>query len=348
MLDWDHLQSFLAVARHGNLSAAARALRVTQTTMGRRLEALHTQAGVRLLQKTPTGFVLTQAGERVLASVERIEDEALSVERAITGEDGRIAGEVKVTTVDSFGAQFVIPILQRLSEQHPGLQIELIAENKSLSLSRREADIAIRLAEFVQHEVVVRHVADMAFGLYASRQYLERHGMPDFGDGCAGHVVVALQKDLALVPEGTRLAQVAPRATVGLRSNSRGVQVQAARTGYGLAFLPCYLAAEVEGLVELAAPGGRVIRGMWLGVHQDTRHVRRIRLVLDHLAKELKDSTQRLMPPPPEKVALEQVDADTTSKAKVRFRAKQGDRARRTRLPDKGARLKHGVGGRKG
>jgi DNA-binding transcriptional LysR family regulator len=299
MLDWDHLQSFLVVARHGNLSAAARALRVTQTTMGRRLEALHAQAGARLLQKTPAGFVLTQAGERVLANVERIEAEALSVERAITGEDERIAGEVRITTVDSFGAKIVIPILQRLSKHQPELQIELIADIRSLSLSRREADIAIRLAEFEQHEVMVRHVADMAFGLYASQSYLEQYGMPNFEDGCAGHIVVALQQDLALVPEAKRLAQVAPRAMVGLRSNSRQVHVQAVQSGYGIAFLPCYLAFDVEGLVELSAPGGRVIRGLWLGVHRDTRHVRRIRLVLDHLTTELKASSHTLMPAAP-------------------------------------------------
>jgi DNA-binding transcriptional LysR family regulator len=295
-MDWDHLQSFLAVARHGNLSAAARALRVTQTTMGRRVEALHAQAGVRLLQKTPEGFVLTQAGERVLASVERIELEALSVERAIKGEDERIAGEVRITTVDSFGAQVVIPILRPLTESHPELQIELIAEIRSLSLSRREADIALRLAEFQQHEVVVQHVADMAFGLYASQSYLERHGKPNFDDGCATHTAIALQQDLALVPEALRLAKIAPRATVVLRSNSRAVQLYATRTGYGIAFLPCYLAANFEELVEIVAPEGRVIRGLWLGVHRDMRQVRRIRLVLDHLSKELKASSPRLMP----------------------------------------------------
>ena len=109
--------------------------------------------------------------------------------------------------------------------------------------------------------------------------------------------MIALQQDLALVPEARRLAQVAPRATIALRSNSRDVHLQAARTGYGLAFLPCYLAADVEELVEFAAPGGRVLRGLWLGVHRDTRHVRRIRLVLDHLTKELKASSPRLVPP---------------------------------------------------
>ena len=297
MLDWDHLQSFLAVARHGSLSAAARSLKVTQTTMGRRVEALHAQAGARLLQKTPSGFVLTQAGERVLASVERIEIEALSVERAITGEDERIAGEVRVTTVDSFGARIVIPILEQLSRRQPELQIEFIATNESLSLSRREADIAIRLAEFIQHEVVVRHVADLAFGLYASRDYLERHGRPDFDRGCAGHRVIALQQDLALVPEARRLAEIAPRAMIALRSNSRDVQVQAVRTGYGIGFLACYLTAGISELVELDPPEGRVVRGIWLGVHRDTRHVRRIRLVLDHLTEELKRTSSRLVPP---------------------------------------------------
>ncbi|MHC2462465.1 LysR family transcriptional regulator [Bradyrhizobium embrapense] len=299
MLDWDHLQSFLMVARHGNLSAAARALHITQTTMGRRIDALHAQAGVRLLQKTPTGFVLTQAGKRVLASVERIEVEALSVQRAITGEDERIAGEVRITTVDSFGAKMVIPMLQKLAKRQPELQIELIADNRSLSLSRREADIAIRLAEFEQHEVVVRHVADMAFGLYASRSYLKSHGTPDFRDGCADHIVIALQQDLMLMPEAKRLTEVASRAKVGLRSNSRDVHLHAVRTGYGIAFMPCYLAADAEGLVELSPPGGRVVRGLWLGVHRDTRDVRRIRLVLDHLIAELKASSSRLMPPAP-------------------------------------------------
>jgi DNA-binding transcriptional LysR family regulator len=299
MLDWDHLQSFLAVARHGNLSAAARSLKVTQTTMGRRIEALHAQAGVRLLQKTPAGFVLTSAGERVLASVERIEVEALAVERAITGEDERVAGEVRVTTVDSFGARIVTPILQKLSEDQPGLQIELIPDIRSLSLSRREADIAIRLAEFEQHEVVVSHVADLAFGLYASRSYLDQYGMPNFDDGCAEHKLIALQQDLVLVPEGKRLTQLAPRAIVALRSNSRDVQVQAVRTGYGIGFLACYLTAGIDELVELNPPGGRVIRGIWLGVHRDTRHVRRIRLVLDHLTRGLKASASRLVPPGP-------------------------------------------------
>jgi DNA-binding transcriptional LysR family regulator len=298
MLDWDHLQTFLAIARHGNLSAAARAQQVTQSTMGRRLDALHVQAGARLIQKTPTGFVLTPAGERVLASVERMEIEALAVERAISGEDERVAGEVRITTVDTFGARVITPLLRSLLEKQPNIEIEMITDNRSLSLSRREADIAIRLAEFEQHETVVRHVADLAFGLYASREYLERAGAPAWTEGAVGHTLVALQQDLALMPEAVRLAKIAPRGDVAMRANSRDVQVEAVRAGYGLGLLPCYLARPCDDLVEIAMPGGRVVRGIWLGVHRDTRHVRRIRLVVDHITKEIKNLVDRLAPPP--------------------------------------------------
>jgi len=297
MLEWDDLKSFLAIARHGNLSAAARGLKVTQTTMGRRLEALHARAGATLLQKTPTGFVLTAAGERVLANVERMEAEALSVERAITGEDARIAGEVRITTVETFGARVLTPLLKPLLDAQPDLCIELITDTRALSLSRREADVALRLANFEQHEAVVRRVGDMAFGLYASRSYIAAAGHPDLGSGAPGHRVVALQEDLALLPEASRLAQLTRGAHVTLRSNSRDAQLQAVLAGYGLAMLPCYLARDAEDLVEIEPDSARVVRGIWLGVHRDTRHTPRIRLVLDSVIEGLKRLGPELNPP---------------------------------------------------
>jgi|SRR5215475_8202101 len=296
MLDWDDLRNFLAIARHGNLSAAARSLKVSQTTMGRRLEDLHTRVGARLLQKTPTGFILTAAGERVLSNVERMELEALSIERAITGEDTKIAGEVRITTVDTFGARVITPMLKGLVEQQPELRIELITDTRSLSLSRREADIALRLAEFEQHEAVVRRVGEMAFAPYASRDYLERRGKPDFPSGASGHTIVTLQDDLALLPEAKRLVELAPAAQVALRTNSRDAHLQAALTGYGIVMLPCYLSLGHSQLVELTEAGDRLIRGIWLGVHRDTRHVPRMRIVLDHLTAGLRGLSNRLAP----------------------------------------------------
>lgn len=295
MLDWDDLHSFLAIARHGSLSAAARVLGVTQTTMGRRLDALHARAGARLLDRTPVGFVLTAAGERVLGNVERMEAEALAVERAVTGEDARIEGEVRITTVDTFGARVLTPILAELQALQPALSIELITDTRALSLSRREADIALRLAEFEQAETVVRRVGDMAFGLYAAQAYLDQRGTPDLAERAAGHAVVTLQADLALVPEARWLTQITGAAAVVLRSNSRDAHLQAALAGMGLACLPRYLGDGEATLARLDAPQPPV-RGIWLGVHRDLRHTPRIRLVLDALTIGLKRAALRLAP----------------------------------------------------
>jgi len=300
MLDWDHLQSFLAIARHGNLSSAAKALGVSQTTMGRRLEQLHVRAGARLLQKTPTGFALTPAGQRVLASIERMESEALAVEQSIFGEDERVSGEVRITTTETFAAEVITPMVSSLARQHPGLKVALITDYRTLSLSRREADIAIRLGPFEQHEVVVRRVADIAMAMYASKRYLADHGQPDFEVGCRGMHVVTLQEDLALLPEARRLSELAPAAAVVMRSNSRAVLASSINAGLGFGFLPCYLATKSEALVELTPPGGRVLRDVWLGAHKDIRQARRIRLVLDHIARELKNWAPILVPPLPQ------------------------------------------------
>jgi DNA-binding transcriptional LysR family regulator len=264
--------------------------------MGRRLEGLHAKTGARLLQRTPAGFVLTPAGERVMANVERMEAEALSIERAITGEDARIAGQVRITTVESFGARILTPLLKPLLDRQPELEIELITDTRSLSLSRREADVALRLAEFEQHEAVVRRVGDMAFGLYASPGYLEARGRPDLDAGSPGHACVSLQEDLALLPEAKQLAEVMREGRVRLRANSREAQLQAALAGFGLAILPCYLVLDQK-LVELPLPKGRLMRGIWLGVHRDTRHTPRIRLVLDQLSQGLREQALALNPP---------------------------------------------------
>jgi DNA-binding transcriptional LysR family regulator len=294
MLDWDDLRSFLAIARHGNLSAAARSLKVTQTTMGRRLDALHASAGARLLQKTPRGFVLTAAGERVLANVERMEAEAFSVERAISGEDATITGEVRITTVETFGARVLVPLLKTLAEKQPALSVELITDTRALSLSRREADIALRLAQFEQHEVVVRRVGEMGFGIYASQTYLAARGIPDFKAGAVDHAVVTLQDDLALLPEARQLTDLTRAARIVMRANSRDAHLQAALSGYAIVSLPCYLADAHADLVELQIPGDRVSRGIWLGVHQDTRHIPKLRLTIEHITEGLRAQADHL------------------------------------------------------
>lgn len=295
-MDWEDLKTFLAVARHGNLSAGARALKVSQTTMGRRLDALHTRIGTTLLLRTPSGFILTAAGEHILAGVERMEAEALNVERTISGEDARLEGLVRITTVEAFGARIVTPALAQLQDSYPAIAIELITGVRSLSLARREADLAIRLAPFEQQEAIVRRVADMAFGLYASEAYLETHGSPDWSRGAPGHRLIALQDDLAGLPEALWLQEIANAATRSLQANSRDVQVHACMAGLGLACLPRYLADDQPQITLMTPPIAPPLRGIWLGVHKDLQLTPRIRVVRDAVIAEIKANGSRLAP----------------------------------------------------
>jgi DNA-binding transcriptional LysR family regulator len=311
MLDWDDLKTFLAITRHGTLSAAARALKVSQTTMGRRLDHLHGRAGANQLDRTPTGFRLTPTGAAILGEVERMEDAALSLERTISGEDQRLEGLVRVTTVDALAAHILTAGLKPLHDAHPGIVIELITDNRSLSLARREADIAVRLGRFDAHETVVRKIGEMAFAVYGSAAYLDARGLPDWAAGAPGHRIVRVQDDLLDTPDGRWFADRTTRAEPALLANSREVQMQGVEAGLGLGHLPCYLAAHQSDLVRLDT-GEALTREIWMGVHHDTRHAPRIMAVQEVLVAAIAANKALLLPdfgtaaPPPSLTAQPQ------------------------------------------
>jgi DNA-binding transcriptional LysR family regulator len=295
MLDWDDLKTFLAIARAGTLSAAARTLKVSQTTMGRRLDHLHGRAGATLLERTPTGFRLTATGAAVLGDVERMEDAALALERTITGEDRRLEGLVRVTSVDALAAHVLTPGLAALQAVHPGIVVEFITDNRSLSLARREADIAVRLGRFDAHETIVRKVGMMAFAVYAARAYLDERGTPDWTAGAAGHRVVRVQDDLLDTPDARWFAECTKAAEPALLANSREVQLRAVAAGLGIGHLPCYLAHAHPGVVHVGT-GEPLMREIWMGVHRDTRHAPRIMAVQEAITAAIAHSRGALMP----------------------------------------------------
>jgi DNA-binding transcriptional LysR family regulator len=295
MLAWDDLQTFLTIARHRTLSAAARALHVQQTTMGRRLAALEERAGARLLDKTPGGFVLTPAGEAILGNVERIEAETLAVERRITGRDVRLEGTVRVTSVEILAEDVLTPAFAAFRDTHPGIVVELISEARNLSLTRREADIALRLVRLTQNDLAVRKVGSLGAGVYASPAYLARHGMPDFATGAPGHATILNPMDTTPYPEIAWFDALTHAATPALRHNSRHGQMLAAEAGIGLAMLS-RLIGDRPGLVRLPTPTPAPTREIHLAVHNDIRHTPRIRAVTEFIAATIRANAQRLDP----------------------------------------------------
>lgn len=293
MLDWDDLRSFLAIARHRTLSGAARALSVQQSTMGRRLDALEERAGVVLLQKTPGGYLLTGAGEEVLGHVERIEQETLAIERTITGRDVRLEGVVRLTAVETMAVDILTPILTAFVERYPGITLELVADSRTLSLSKREADVALRMARPEGHELVARKVGEVGYGLYASPAYLERMGMPDLQAGAPGHRIIVTLEELAAIADMGWMTRTLGQAHVALRTNSRYSHAAAAEAGVGVAGLAHYL-AEGRALVRLQPPEPAPRREVWIAVHEDTRHTPRIRALMDALTAGLREQARRL------------------------------------------------------
>jgi len=296
MLDWDDLRFYLAVARHGSLSAAARDLRVAQSTVGRRLASLETCLGVRLLNRTPDGYMPTQAGAEVRRQAERLEAEALILERTVGGRDTRMAGLVRVTCAETVATHILAPCLASLHTEHPDISVELIPNPRELSLSMREADISVRLKAPDQHDLVVRRIGTIAFGLYASPGYLERHGELDLADGCPGHHLITQLEDIQDATQTGWLADLATRARVAIQTSSHEAAVSAALHGGGLACLARFRADAEPGLVRLAVPSRVPSAGMWLVVHHDNRETPRIRVSLAHITDAVRTLRLSLCP----------------------------------------------------
>lgn len=276
-MEWDDVRSFLAIARARTLSGAARNLGVRQSTMSRRLDALEHKAGARLLQRTSGGYELTALGEAVLGNAERMEAEAIAVERIVQGRDVALSGVVRLTTVE-FIAEVLLPgAIRTLQRQYPRITIDVLSDPRSLNLSRREADLAIRMTRFEGSQLVSRRLATTASALYVGADYLA-----DVAGGTEPAIVTVLE-DQAHLPEARWLEEQLPKARVALRSNSRAAQRAAVQAGLGAACLPCIMGDGYPGLVRMPGAGPGPAREVWLGVHSDLRHMPRIRAVIDVL-----------------------------------------------------------------
>lgn len=303
-MDWDDLRFFLAVLRQKTLAGAAKRLSVTQSTVGRRLASLETRLGVRLVQRTAEGYVPTPAGEAVRQHVERVEAEMHSVERAVGGLDMQLGGVVRVASTPLLASHVLAPCAAALYTRHPEISMELLSHLPDPGFTTREADICVRLSRFEQNGLAIRRIGTLAFGLYASLAYLNRYGDPDPDQGCAGHHLVTMQDESELSEQAEWLADVAGRAQVLLRTDSRETLFWAALQAGGLALLPRFRGDSEPALRRLATPLPVPGAGVWLAVHENIRHMPRIRAVLDCIAETFR-RTASTMDPDPDRVAIQ-------------------------------------------
>nr|WP_288493184.1 LysR family transcriptional regulator [uncultured Pseudomonas sp.] len=280
-MEWSDVRIFLAVARGGSYGSAARALGISHPTVGRRIKTLEDEAGQALLRRTREGLILTNSGDAVFALAESMEASAVAMERRLAGNHQRLEGILRISSADWFAGYVLAPVLADLTRRHPAVVPEVIASYRLLDLSRRDADVAFRLVPFSEPDIVQRRFLRMPYGLYGSAE-----------------TALAVQEDTAAVglilmnsaqshfPDVAWLLERLPDSPRAFTSTSRTVQAQMCRRGLGVAVLPRPLGDATAGLQLIERFGSPPSRDIWVGYHQDLRHMDRLRALLD-IAEEL-------------------------------------------------------------
>lgn len=294
-LAWEELQIFLAAARAGTLSGAARLLDTSAATVLRRLRVLEASVNTNLFARSPRGYALTPAGEELLEHVQAMEAQVLAAERRLGGRDQRLSGTIRVATVDDVVQAVLGPILAGFSQRHPALCLDLLIESEYTDLARRTADVAIRAGVQPQAgDVIAKRVCTIGVALYASRDYLRRHGSRPSLETLSAHRIVRADEARSRIPMEKLLDRHVDRAATALRSNSMLARVAAVRDGVGVGMLPCFVADTERELVRLGDVLPEASAALWILVHPDLRRNARVRAFVDYTFAELSRQEERI------------------------------------------------------
>lgn len=285
--DWNQARAFLVTATEGSLSAAARKLGLTQPTLSRQVAALERHLGVALFERVGKHLIVTSTGQDLLEHVKTMGDAAGLVSLTASGRSQEVNGLVRITASDGIAAYVLPPIIERLRESYPDIELDLVVDNHLRDLRRREADIAIRHVQPEQPDLFKRKVRQTQAYLYASREWIQRHGRPERAADLANAVFVGQDDVMRVISVFRDFGLDLRRDNFKLTSNSGVACWEMVRRGLGVgASLPEIAAVTPE--VERILPSLRPIDvPFWLCSHQELHTSRRIRLVFEQLAQEL-------------------------------------------------------------
>lgn len=279
MLNWEPLRYFVALRRAGSLAGAARALHVDQTTVGRRIAALEEEIGVKLLLRTQRGYRITPAGEAILADLEVAESAFTAIERRLSARDERLEGRVRVTSTETLSTH-IIRALTEFRARHPHVDIDYLACTRNLSLTRAEADVAVRMGRPKEQTLVAQRIGDVGFAMYAAESYVRRRGTPPPGR-LDGHDLLWFGEELEPLNRSRQFRALTAGGHIVLRTNGMMLLTSAAVAGLGVALLPCIIADAEPTLRRFGKP---VKQGeIWLVTHRDARDSPRVRAVRNYL-----------------------------------------------------------------
>lgn len=294
-MNWDDIRVFLAVARAGQILAAAKRLGINHATAARRITSLESALGAQLIVRRTNGCGLTGEGEAFLAHAERMEAEMMAAQANLGRTDSAISGTVRIGAPDGFGVSFLAPRLGALTARHPDLRLQLVPVPRSFSLPQREADIAITVERPAEGRLVARKLVDYTLSLYASRSYLAAHGTPVRTEELKEHRLISYVEDLIFSPSLHFTREILRNWEARFEISSATGQTEAVRSGAGIAVLHDYIAGLDPDLVRIL-PEHRIERAYYMVYHETARDLARVRTVADHITAIAQENRAHFYP----------------------------------------------------
>ncbi|QPC91863.1 LysR family transcriptional regulator [Mesorhizobium sp. INR15] len=282
-MHWDDLRIFLAVARDGSISSAAKRMNVQHSTVSRRIRLLETQLGTRLIERKKSGYELTPAGDELRMAAGKMELEVLEVEGALGGQEDRVAGELRVSAINNMASSVMMPIFASFSEAYPDIQLHVQVSNRYVSLAERHADIAIRLTNTPLDTLVGTKLTNVASAVYGERGYVEALRASEAKPKWLGVECCAFHQAWT----GT----ACPDHQHNFFVDDTLLTLAALKQGLGLAYLPCFMGDSAEQLERFREPDPAHDLGLWLLYHPDLRRTKRVRVFREHMMARIRDQS---------------------------------------------------------
>lgn len=294
-MNWDDLRFVLAVARAGTALGASRALGVNQTTVMRRIAQVEEDLGASLFERSQSGFRLTATGVCVAQAAERVEAEVHALDCELSAKKRLLSGVVRLTTSETLANRLVAPCLASFQKQHPGVRIELIADDRRLDVARGAADVALRAGSRPEGAgIVMTKMPVTPWSVYCSRGYAAENGMPASREEIRHHAVVGMEGPMSRLPGPLWIEAAAPDADVRVRSNSLTNLASTLRAGLGVATLPCFIGDGEPDLIRCMPPPPELDSELWIIVREDLRAEPHVRAFTNALAAYIRSLRAQL------------------------------------------------------
>ncbi|HYD62097.1 MAG TPA: LysR family transcriptional regulator [Noviherbaspirillum sp.] len=293
--DWDNLRIFLGVARSQSALEASRALKMSQSTISRRLQKLEQDIGSILFERNSQGHKLTSAGHRLLEHVEKLEGTLSAVESNVFGDNVALSGEIRLGATEGFGTFFLTPQLTHFCVKHPGITVDVLPLPRTLNLSKREADASVAIDRPSANSFVTCMLSKYRLQPYAAPEYLQQHPAIMSIDDLVGHRWIDYVDDLIFSPQQFSLTKWLPALKPSMRSTSVIAQSQAVRAGLGIGVLPCFLGSVIDGLVPVLPEKVDITRTFWLVAPPERRELARVKALWDYIREVVSVNEDFLM-----------------------------------------------------